>query len=457
MYGAYCGTLFLFVVATNTESPMKKFATYCAFLVFLFTLSALHSAQADVKPGDTISKENSVQAEEFLTPSIRWMVDRGMTIQVIATRKVEWPKAYKEATEKYAAQVKIAEDGRDIMNYVAGAPFPAIDANDPLAGFKVMWNHEHSPAVIDNAGTTFVAEVVDSSGSSIRSYEMPWRRLMWVGRLYTEPQPVIAHNPATRHSNLFGPIWMPNDLKGLALLFFHYIPRDTPEDTYLYAPQLRKVRRISFSDRSAALGGADFDVDSLYGFNGSIAHWSFRVLAEKEILGIVHSGKYGDPSQWCAPRDGKHGILAAFPCVSWEKRQVWVVEGTPTAYPRNYAFSKRIFYVDKDFFSPLIYEMYNQEGELWKATIGSIFYTKKPYDGYPAKPLKDAKYNYEEEQHFVPSWTLVDMLQNQATMGEAPSSKKKVSDREDEWYFNEPVSEATPDAYSLNFLLQSGR
>ena len=94
------------------------------------------------------------------------MVDRGMTIQVIETRKVEWPKAYKNATEKYAGQVKIAEDGRDIMNYVAGAPFPAIDANDPLAGFKVMWNHEHSPAVIDNAGTTFVADVVDSSGSS---------------------------------------------------------------------------------------------------------------------------------------------------------------------------------------------------------------------------------------------------------------------------------------------------
>ena len=226
---------------------------------------------------------------------------------------------------------------------------------------------------------------------------------MWVGRLYTEPQPVIPHNPPTRHSNLFGPIWMPTDLKGLAVLFFHYIPRDRPEDTYIYAPEMRKVRRISFSDRSAALGGSDFDVDAMYGFNGSIAHWDFRVLAEKEVLAIVHSGKYGDPSQWCAPRDGKHGILAAFPCVSWEKRQVWVIEGTPTAYPRSYAYSKRILYIDKDFFSPLIHEMYNQEDALWKSHVASIFYTKKPYEGYPAKPLRDGKYNYEEEQHFVPN------------------------------------------------------
>jgi len=239
---------------------MNKSAAHFSFLIVLFTTCVLHSAHADVKPGDTISKENAAQAEEFLTPSVRWMVERGMTIQVIETRKVAWPQAYKEATEKYAAQVKIAEDGRDIMNYIAGAPFPAIDINDPLAGFKVMWNHEHSPAVIDNAGTTFVADVVDSSGSSHRHYEMAWRRLMWVGRLYTEPQPVIPHNPPTRHSNLFGPIWMPNDLKGLAVLFFHHIPRDQPEEVYIYAPEMRKVRRISFSDRSAALGGSDFDV-----------------------------------------------------------------------------------------------------------------------------------------------------------------------------------------------------
>jgi len=242
---------------------MTHSSAYRAFVIAVFTICSFCSALADVKPGDTITKENVTQAEEFLTPSIRWMVERGMTIQVIETRKVQWPKAYKEATEKYAGQVKIAEDGRDIMNYVAGAPFPAIDANDPLAGFKVMWNHEHSPAVIDNAGTTFVAEVVNSNGISDRTYEMAWRRLMWVGRLYTEPQPVLPHNPATRHSNLFGPIWMPNDLKGLALLFFHYIPRDTPEDTYIYTPQLRKVRRHLWRARYLGTSGPQADLVQL--------------------------------------------------------------------------------------------------------------------------------------------------------------------------------------------------
>jgi uncharacterized protein DUF1329 len=340
---------------------------------------------------------------------------------------------------------------------VAGAPFPAIDINDPLAAYKIMWNHEQSPAVIDNAGTTFTAEIVSSQGKSERTYEMAWRRLMWSGRLYADPKPVIAHNPPARRSDLFGPLLLPNDLKGLALLFFHYLSREAPEDTYVYTPELRRVRRITFANRSDALGGSDFDVDSMYGFNGSIAHWTFRLLAEKEILAVVHSGKYGDPSQWCAPRDGKCGILSALPCVSWEKRRVWVVEGTPTAYPREYAYSKRVMYMDQDFFAPLVHEIYDQHGELWKGMLPCIFYTKKPYEQYPAKPLSGGKYNYEDEQQFVPNWLLVDLQNGQATIGEAPSSTKKPTDWQNEWYYNEEVSNNTADVYSTSALTQSGR
>jgi hypothetical protein len=428
----------------------SKFSFGLAMLLLFGLCSGL--GYADVNPGDTITKDTIAQAEAFLTPSTRWMVEQGMPMSIIATKKVEWPKAYREATEKYSAQVRIAEDGRDISNYIAGCPFPNIDPNDPLAGFKVMWNHEQSSAVIDNAGTTFISEVVNSQGKSDRTYEMMWRRLMWTGRLYTDPTPTIAHNPPTRHSNLLGPILRPNDLKGLTLMFYHYLPRETPDDTYVYSPEMRRVRRISFADRSAALGGSDFDVDSMFGFNGSIAHWTFRILAEKEILAVVHSGKYGDPSQWCGTRNSSHGFVSALPCVSWEKRKVWVVEGTPTAYPRDYAYSKRILYMDRDFYGPVVHEMHNDKGELWKSMVPCIYYTKKPHDRYPVKPLSGAKYNYEDEQQFVPNWVLVDLKNVQATIGESPSSAKKLSEWEGEWYFNEEVSDNVPDDYSPNAL-----
>jgi hypothetical protein len=365
---------------------------------------------------------------------------------------------YVNATEKFAPQVEISEDGAEIFNYVAGAPFPNIDINnDPLAGFKIMWNHEQSPAMIDNLGTDFIGEMINNKGEVVRTYATSWRRMMWVGRLYTDPKPVVPHNPPVRHSNLFGPTIEPEEYKGAALLYFRYLPRDMPDDTYVYVPEYRRVIRITEANRSDALFGTDFDVDSFYGFNGNLRHWTFLALAEKEILVVVHSGKYGERSAWCAPRDGQHGILAALPCVSWEKRRVWVIEATPTAYPRDYAFSKRILYIDQDFFLPVLQEMYDQRGELWKAMLVCIYYAKKPYDGYPARPLEGGTYHYEEEWPFVPNWVLLDLQRSQATTGEAPSGYKQPAEWWNEWYFNENVPSNTAEVYSPNYLIRSAR
>jgi len=104
------------------------------------------------EPGDVVTKENMDQAKDVLCPTAEWMVQHGMKMKVGPYRRYEWPKAYREATEKYAGQVKISEDGREIFNYVSGCPFPEIDFNDPLAGFKVMWNHEFFPDYTDNVG-----------------------------------------------------------------------------------------------------------------------------------------------------------------------------------------------------------------------------------------------------------------------------------------------------------------
>ena len=413
-----------------------------------------------VQPGETVTKDTMAQAAELLTPVTQWMLERGMSMPIIDTKKVQWPKAYQEATDKYAGQVKLADDGKELYDYVAGCPFPIIDINNALAGFRVMWNHVHGPHNLDNTGTDLFAELVNNKGEIERTYETPWRRLMWEGRLYTDPKPRIAHTPPVRSTNLWGPYFLPSDLKGLAVLDIRYLDPATADDTYAYYPETRRVRRLSVSDRGGALGGilgTDYDIDSFLGFNGSLRYWQFRVLAEKDILAVVHSGKYGDQSAWCAPRDGAHGILAALPCVSWEKRRVWVIEAIPDGYPSPYPYSKRVLYIDQDFFFPVITELYDQRGELWKGLVHSVFYTKKPYAGYPAKPIDGAKYNYTEEQPFIPNWVLIDLQQVHATVINAPSGYKKPTEWQTEWYFNEAVSTNTPTLYSLQALQQVGR
>ena len=130
---------------------MEKPAGLICLLATVLTLNTVGLGHTDVKPGDTVTKDNLDQAEGLLTPSVRWMVERGMSISVIETKKVEWPRAYREATEKYSAQVQIAADGREITNYIAGAPFPAIDINDPLAGYKIIMTRPLPPSHVGQA------------------------------------------------------------------------------------------------------------------------------------------------------------------------------------------------------------------------------------------------------------------------------------------------------------------
>ena len=78
----------------------------CALtLVGAMSLSAPSWVAADVNPGDTITKDNMAEAGELLIPGIQWFVENGMPIKVIEYKKVNLPKLYAEATEKYSGQV----------------------------------------------------------------------------------------------------------------------------------------------------------------------------------------------------------------------------------------------------------------------------------------------------------------------------------------------------------------
>ena len=68
------------------------------FIATLLVVSFPFQSQADVKLGDIVTQENAAQAEVFLTPATRWMVERGMRMSIIDSKKISWPRAYREAT-----------------------------------------------------------------------------------------------------------------------------------------------------------------------------------------------------------------------------------------------------------------------------------------------------------------------------------------------------------------------
>ncbi len=410
---------------------------------------AVPTARADVQPGDVISKTNIEKVKDFISPGVEWCLQHGMTMKILAPREVKLPKRYVEASEKYAPQVKLAQNGLKIENYVAGMPFPTIDPNDPQAALKIMWNYEYRPFFIDD-----FREGDFGSYTGPLTYEKPmnieralWigdiRRLYYNGRLYVDPKPELPNPEGVRYKESLYPIMSPFDLKGIGLLDLRYIDASRQDDTWLYIPQLRRVRRLSSAQRSDALFGQDADADSFFGYSGHIAWMDWKLLGVKEAFGALHAENW--PLKQCP------GGADFMFCDAWEKRPVYVIEGV-SKLPQ-YAFSKRVIYIDRQAWVALYSDMYDHAGQLWKVWVDTYSYKKQAIDG--------ARFTYEDEIPFYGGGSVVDTQLSHATYFPHPDP---ASNDKECLYFNQGPKGTSPVApegandsfFTIAHLVESG-
>src|SRR5260221_1998687 len=113
------------------------------------------SAFAQVKPGDFITAENAPKVKDLVAPGVYYKVEHGMTMKIVPTTRIDWPPPYKDATEKYSSQVRLSNDHRSIVGFVAAQPFPLIDPNDPLVANKAICNNVFRPITSDDYDLRF--------------------------------------------------------------------------------------------------------------------------------------------------------------------------------------------------------------------------------------------------------------------------------------------------------------
>ena len=193
---------------------------WLALLLGVATAVSTLSARADVQPGDMITKDNVDKAKDLISPGVEWCVRHGMNMKIVPYKKVEWNKAYREATEKYAGQTKLAPDGRSLVGHVAGMPFPNLDANDPQLALKIMWNYEYKPFVTDDEDLrNFDADtgpVTDGPMSIERHFLLDHlRTLFYNARVIVDPKPERPNPDQVRAKSSLHPILEPFDLKGV--------------------------------------------------------------------------------------------------------------------------------------------------------------------------------------------------------------------------------------------------
>ena len=327
------------------------------------------------KEGDIITFESVHKLKPYL-PKEFWnnrdfFFYEGMQLEIGPTqRDYSASDAYKAATEKYRGQAKIGPDN-DLIGYTAGRPFPLdeIDCeNDPQAGVKIMWDFDY---VWRGSGVnaSFYYSYWDRGEELPLYYEGTGREVFLSHRL--EPDYEKTTGDVFRKENrkfAFGVnVDAPFDARGIMLMSYRYKSADLPrteaknDDTWVYLPTLRRVRRISTAQRTDSISGTDFTFDDLRSFAGIVPQYDWECLGEAQIISPSNTKVQAYPYD----RDhnfGPYGL--SFADDRWELRDAFIVRMTPKN--DDHPYHHKDIYVDKETMTAMYSFAYDRKEELWK-------------------------------------------------------------------------------------------
>jgi len=376
----------------------KRFLAATA-LAFTIILSSTHApARAQVIPGQTITPDNASQVVDLVSPGNFILVRQGMTMKIVPTAHLDWPPPYKEATERYSPQVSLGADG-SLKNYVAGLPFPLVDATDPDAATKIMWNYAFRPLATDDLDQRGVEAVSRRAGSSDEVEHFTFGHIGYynsVGRTEVAPTPMdpdVLKTGIVSRSGAY-PILEPAEMRGAGIIRQSYAIPGFEDAVWEYSLEARRLRRLPAAELADAFGVAGvsssgpqggnggaattyastWDPDSAFGFSARIQDFTYRLLGERTMLASVEAAN--SPEQTC-PSDGGRSVCPE----NWEMRHLYVIEAT--AKPRSVLGGdvitpKRILYIDSEGWFITASDQFNEKGQLWKTIATFHTYRDRP-------------------------------------------------------------------------------
>ena len=415
----------------TTRFPGWSKAASIVSVAMLMLLAMSPYSSAEVKPGDFITQDNATKVQDLLSPGVYYKVQNGMSMKIAPTERVDWPPPYKDATEKYSGQVRLSDDHRSLVGYVAGQPFPLIDPNDPYAGAKIVWNLVYKPFYSDDYDLRFYDGDTEYTAKGPQKGQIAYFQIGHymgydlVGRTEVEPMPIDPDFRVTSRLWIFGlyPVLAPMEIRGAGFIRWRYASPTRPDDTWSIGAGSRRVRRLdeSILSSSAASGTAAFswDPDHYSGFNAKTEEYNYKMLGEKNMLATVHAEH--SPEVRCAT-DGGASVCPE----AWEMRHMYIVEATPRPRIVHPIDSRTVLYEDSEiWFNPYI-DTYDQSGRLFRTHIYWV--------AYRDRPVPDARVAiYPFKRLFVVAAVSTDVQSGQATVAYLPGME--TPEREC-WYIN---------------------
>jgi hypothetical protein len=243
------------------QNVMSSWVTTTSVALVLLALGVFSpQVSAQVKPGDFITPENAAKVKDLVGPGVYYKVERGMTMKIVPTQRVDWPPPYKDATEKYSSQVRLSQDKRSIVGFVAGQPFPLIDANDPDVAVKVIWNNVFRPITSDDYDLRYYDCDSEYQRKGPQNGQVEYFQIGHyagydlVGRTEVEPMPTDPDFKTTGRYWLFGlfPILAPQEIRGTGFIRWRYADPKRGDDIWSLNSGSRRIRRVNESIMSSS-------------------------------------------------------------------------------------------------------------------------------------------------------------------------------------------------------------
>jgi hypothetical protein len=155
-------------------------------------------------------------------------------------------------------------------------------------------------------------------------------------------------------------------VKGLGTLTWTYLDPARQQDSWLWVPSLRKIRKISVANADDSFLGSDFTMEDI--LTRRFEDETYKLLGSENFKG--YTCEYD-----------KRVYFKDAPC--------FVIEARPKMSPWYY--SKRVLWVDKKTGGGIYEEMYDPNGKMFKTLFKDYEIYKVNGKDYPAQVLLEGK------------------------------------------------------------------
>jgi uncharacterized protein YxjI len=353
------------------KRPILLAVTACLPLFFGSWENAA-AAEAEPKPGETIGPQNWQKVQGMIGENLLGRIKAGYTMQIKAPKVYTPLKEYVEATEKFSSKVALGANG-ELLNYVAGQPFPKIEPNDPQVGQKLAWNFFYRWLGDDYKtggavkGGKIIRVAIEKDGSERRADLVSY--FLFPSTRYTlNPRPAIPGYEHIDYAQLRVDSY-PRDASGTTTLEIRYKDPNRADDLNIYIPSIRRIRRATTTQRCQTLAPSEFNLDDINSFNGKITDFNYKYLGDKKILANI--------SQEHLPFARKPGDYLPLD-EKWQVVDTYVLEITPK--DPNYCYPRKLLHLNKVTFDTHWTLIWDKKGEYWKEQFG-FFTPVKLADG----------------------------------------------------------------------------